>query len=46
MISTLEPGAKQMEGKGKDDQRNEYCQRFDIYKPAKLLWFSYMEEIV
>ena len=35
-----------MEGKGTDDQWNEFCPWFDIYEPMKVLWFCYMEEIV
>ena len=33
-----------MEGKDTDEQRNE--EGFDIYEPAKVLWFGCMEEIV
>ena len=35
-----------MEGKDTDDLRNEFCGRFDIYEPAKVLWFGYMKEVV
>ena len=35
-----------MEGKDTDDLRNDFCGRFDIYKPVKVLWFGCMEEVV
>ena len=35
-----------MEGKDTDDLRNEFCGRFDIYEPVKVLWFGYMKEVV
>ena len=35
-----------MEGKDTDDLRNEFCERFDIYEPEKVLWSSYTEEVV
>ena len=35
-----------MEGKGTDDQRNEFYRGFDICEPTKVLWVGYMEEVV
>ena len=35
-----------MEGKGKDDERNEFFWRFNIYEPVKVLWFGYMKQTV
>ena len=35
-----------MKGKDTDDLRNEFCRRFDIYEPVKVLCFGFMEEVV
>ena len=35
-----------MKEKDTDDLRNEFCGRFDIDEPVKVLWFGYMEEVV
>ena len=46
MISKLEPGGNRWKGKAQVVRGTSSVGGFDIYEPAKVLWFSYMEEIV